>query len=182
MCATVLRAEGHKLTWFNLGIDNLVWENIRYCWWALVSEQGLQRCSDKPWSLWNAASSVNLEALGAELSSCPGFGTWQQWSWLPWIPHRHTGVLAPDLERIRCWLSAACCCNPSWEGQIGVTCDFQVSFWSPGPLFAAWPHVHSNTATVPHLPYRAAHLLPSTPFEVQGARSLTYSPNLPHPT
>lgn len=69
MCVTVLRAEGHKLTWFNLGIDNLVWENIRYCWWALVSEQGLQRCSDKPRSLWNAASSVNLEAL--ELSS-PG--------------------------------------------------------------------------------------------------------------
>lgn len=106
---------------------------------------------------------------------------------LPWICSRHTGVLAPDLEKIRCRLSAAWCCNPSWEGQIGVTCDFQVSFWSSGPSFADWPHVHSNTATVPHLPHRAAHLLPSTPFEVQrlpfpGAPSLTSFPNLSCPT
>lgn len=69
-------------------------------------------------------------------------------------------------------------CNPSWEGQTPATWDFQVSFWSSEPLFAAWPHVPSHTATVLHLPYRTAHLLPRKPFEVQRSEGFLHRP--PH--
>lgn len=39
------------------------------------------------------------------------------------------GSVTDALESpVGCWRSVAWRCNPSGEGQIGMTCDFQVSF------------------------------------------------------
>lgn len=71
----------------------------------------------KPLELGSPAAMYAV--LGSSKTDSPGSVTDALNSWL---------LTLKGLEGVRCWRSAAWRCNPSGEGQIGVTCDFQVSF------------------------------------------------------